>query len=335
MKQEKLKFCVEVVKGMAIIMKKICMLIIICLLFSNVAFGEEVLYDECVIYMLNRNEFLNIIENPSVERVKNSEQYELYQMKQSEDEITYICRGYNKGEVFYLYQFRDRITRSCILSYHLFELCNNINMIERKMIESGIDCKVITAVPFYRSDDNIISYSFEFPVTLCVETNIGEYFITVNEKSETSEEVIATMSEEYNLAIYSPAQYKERFGMHEGKININGILYDDEYFKVQSNNCYIPLRYVMENLDLTVNWNEEKRNITIMNNQNEVIVDLNTGNIYSSSSDYRCPYAYEMWNNRTIIYIEELKDILWCLDMNMNISLDIDNRILNITSNNN
>ena len=300
----------------------------------NIVFGEGIEYERCVIYTLSRNEFLDIIESPSVEKIINAERQERHIIEQSGKDgrgLRYKSIGVRREGNDYIGTYsvgaaeKRYLNGSVILSYHFFEMCNDVNIIEDSMTSAGIRCNVLSVVPFYMYEYDVVT-TFGVPVTLYIETDIGNYFMTINEKSEIPENVITTMSQEYDLAIYTSERYKERFGIHEGKININGVLYEDENFKVQFDNCFIPLRFVMEALGCTVAWDDQTRGVSIVNNQKEFAFKVD---------DFVYPYACEMQNNRTIIYMYELKEILKVLDMNMNISLDIDNRILNITSHNN
>lgn len=116
------------------------------------------------------------------------------------------------------------------------------------------------------------------PVTIWLQVNQENFFITIDEKFEDYSNNPNT--NEYVYRLYTYLEYRNKFGIKDGKLKVNDKdITEGNYVKFQYYGVYIPFRAIMENLGAKVDWDADRNVVLLTCNDKEYI--LETNNVFS------------------------------------------------------
>lgn len=218
---------------------------------ANVSETEEI-----SVYEINSDQYRGFISIPSEEYLieNHIDRYGLSVTYANDRKWT--SRRYEKNDEIEFDVSEDFIARIGNLSVDtefLESIDNRLkNILESNGIYEDIKYRCIIDRQHYSQTD--------IPVTIWIATEREKYFVTINESELFSE----NNSNENIYKLYTYTQYKNKFGMCDGILSINGQdCAKENYVKFEYNEIYLPLRTIVEQLGGTIEWKAEENSAVI------------------------------------------------------------------------
>jgi len=193
--------------------------------------------------------------------------------------------------------------------------------------------------------DSAFSDEFNVPLTAYLETNEGNFFITLNEydyiwengyHSYPDMNEINAMgdSEDYIYKLYKAQDYINKYQLKNGILKVNGQALNGDQPKFLANSAYIPLRDVLESLGCEIDWNGDSREILLTAGKNKMTLKLEDNGLMGivdskgNVNEWASPithYVYDIFDGKTYLYYSTMYDVvrsLYGTDMKTDISFD-------------
>ena len=267
--------------------------------FLNIAATNKI-----IIYNLSRDDFQDFINEPTEEMI-----YEncIRQNTYSESGVFHIT-----SNALFL-QIQDP----------LLSLLGDEDNLQNYLSESAITDKIIGTA---------IVDSPSFPLTVWIETENTNYFITVE---------LPDYTQEYEYTLYDHTAFLEKYRIKEGRLYLNSQeIHLKSPIKIFSKNADIPLLTVMQELGASVEW--QNSHIAIVTyNANAYFLDLESP-LFCRLGDNNLNILYQIDGGASIIYAEgtelwldwvTLKHVL--NEIGVAVNIIIDNAIVSIEVRNN
>ena len=206
--------------------------------------GEIVLYQFVGLYP-----FLDFIENPS-EAILSKSNHALYRFRRSaEYEGRLISEFDGEQRVHDLNGPLPRV-QNLMIHPELIDFFGYTDAVQRYLLANGITANVKNRVliGFFISGGSGLNY------VLWVETDIGDYFITVRHSHFIAEP-------EYDFVLYSWEEFYESYKLRDGRLMINGEdVTEGLWLKFQNRTLYISFGDLMEALGSNnIEWDIDER----------------------------------------------------------------------------
>jgi len=199
----------------------------------------------------------------------------------------------------------------------------SFSTIEQYLSQQGVHAKINKLFVFYVGD-RTFNDEFSVPVTAYIETDSGNYFITLNEDDWQREG-------DYFFELYKSQDFTNKYKLKDGKVMINGqALSNNRYIKFSAKGAYVPMRDILEKLGCQVEWDKDKREVHVTANDKKMILKLESDGsfgMYDSDMNFLNDpwksHSYNIADEKTILCyhtMNELVDLLWGYDIQTEIS---------------
>ncbi len=105
-----------------------------------------------------------------------------------------------------------------------------------------------------------IDFAANMPMSVWMNTSEGVKFATIIRTGDDN----PNFFDLFRINIYTPDEYVKKFGEHSGKAVILGEEKNFSYVKIRNEGAEIGLRELMEDLGISIEWNEDDESITLM-----------------------------------------------------------------------
>jgi len=295
----------------------IMMLIAMTILLPSVTQANNQAVDMTVCYV-NEEAFGKFLENPSVDMLKSFDTvvWKTYSAQRVEQNPGW---GMSIGDLPVYSTLIDFVGSKENISTYL----------EKNGVTGEVDNMVLLCAD--------LPETVKVPLTLWVEVNKKDYYITIAIKID---ENTYLNGGEYVYCLYSGEEYKDKFGIKDAILCINGNNASEEnYVKIQNGGAYLPLRAIMEGVGCSVEWNDADRTVHITCGEQKYILHTqNQLSLYENGSeqDLLIPppgtfnaFTYTIINDRIIMDDYTMRVFLSLIDAKMNIDFDL--MTINIT----
>ena len=212
----------------------------------------------------------------------------------------------------------------------LIDFVGNVSEIKKYLDQNGVKAD-IESVSFISGGVS--------PHTIWVQTDKGNYFITINYQKE---DVLNNPHKEvsYIYRFYNQIDYYEKFRMKDAKLIVKGKdITAGNYAKIQFDHVFIPLKAVVEQLGGKVEWNNDNPEVFITYNSKKYILNTSVGmKIYEVREPENIiiqpplggGYLFSEIINGDIIILESNIRIFLKNQMGATVNIDYDNLMINI-----
>lgn len=256
-------------------MKILISVLISFTLFFNTLIGYADDGTDIAIYLIDNNLFDEFLSNPSTDILQEFSHKKaicaINKTYNSDIDITYVKNGSEDH-----YSVKSGVGRvgnpSIVIDFELIEAFGTIANIEKILSDNEINCNVNDYILFAPDSSNLS----DVPLTLFVETTVGNYFITRKDMiSYSDEKGYETFVE---TKVYSQEDYCNKFRIKNGKIEFDGrVISDNATFR--NTVVHMPFRIVAESIGCDVSW-DDSRKAAIFSKDNESFF-LRTDNYYA------------------------------------------------------
>jgi len=221
-----------------------------------------------MVYTIDESIYREFIVNPNKQTLDTENiNTEIHTYNKSKQKIGYIERKCINGESLDIVEVPSGYMRIGYIPVdeEFVDFINSKENIRQIFLSNNIKCNITN----YLLIEYLCPEAIKIPITIWIETDIGNYFITI-------EVDLNNLYGDYIYSVYTHNEYYEKFRLKEGTLIINGKdVTEGNYVKFENKSVYLPFYTVMENLGAEVDWDEKNKTYLFSCNGKDYVLDTN------------------------------------------------------------
>ena len=308
--------------------------IFVVLLFNGISIfaSDDIKAEEVVVYGICEEDFQEFLNNPNKEILTKSPlSISKYYLSDTEENTIECDIWYEDGEKRSMTAKSGYFRIGSLPIYSKFvTFFSDYSEVQKFMQAQDIDCIV--------SDVTIltcaIKHEFYVAEVAFVETDRGNYFITLDEDAKEHVEIISEKSaqEDYMMVLRTQQNYVDKYNLYAAMVYIGDEkILCNPVTMIRNKGAYMPLRSIFEGLGCEVKWDCDTNIARICTSEKTLRLRIKDGNL--TMIDYPEPYnviGYYTVDERTVITSSGLYQLAKSLFNEIELKVDSESRLVQI-----